>query len=293
MAIRPPTLKTLYLLVTCCMEESRREILDQVIDRLLQNHQIDSILPYMVAIDNGSTDDTVEVLKHRLGVKVYSTPDNLGYWSAINWVFNNVDLEPYRFIHIIESDHYYYADDLWTPLNSAENCLLEMDDIGGIRLQEYDIDRSDLYNKSLGRGDGRKYAWVSHRNAVTGEPVVPRDFEPTEYENIWVSNFLTVLHGMNRLNTMREVFAELAELDGFSELDFQRKYHERYPRIGVLNGGIFHAKLGFTPHNPRALSGSWSKDVSSIGYRTTRQDTILQYPEGSVVDAWKTPAEEK
>ena len=277
------TKKTKYLLVTCCKEPSRREILDRVIEQLLTRKCVHGLLMNLTVIDNGSTDDTVEMLKGALNVPVYRCSENLGYWSAIKWYFDNIDTGDAEFIHIIESDHFYYGD--MRRLGEAENFLLTHDDVGAVRLQEYSVKDQHLYNKGLGRGDGRKYAWVTHKNGVTGEAVTLTE---SAHEGIYVTNFLSQLHAMNRLDALKETFNALGVGKKFSEFDWQRLYHGHYQKVAILDGGIFHAKLGFTPHNPRALSGSWSKDVSSVGYRTTRQDTILQYPEGTVVDAWQT-----
>ena len=277
-----PTNKTLFLLISCCVEESRFEILEKVVMQLLS--QVDGYGDYglpIVAFDNGSTHPgTVDFLKGMLSVPTYAARTNLGYWSAIRWALDNVDTSGYEYIHIIESDHYYY--DL-PSIALAENFLDEHPEVGAVRLQEYSVAQQHLYNKSRQHKDGKKYAWVTHTNTATGKPV---ELHETEHDRIYTSNFLTVLHGLNRLDTMREVFDELGFDERFSEPDFQRLYHQRHPIIALLDGGIFHAKLGFTPMNPKALSGSWSHDVSRLGYRTTRQDTILRYGDGEIADAY-------
>lgn len=283
-----PTEKTFYLLVSCCVEESRYEILRQVVAQLLdQMYDHNEGVPLMV-FDNGSTHPgTLDLLKETLSVPTLAASENRGYWSAIRWILDNADLSGYEYIHIIESDHLYYD---FKRIAEAERFLDAHPEVGSVRLQEYSVKNQHWYNKSLQHSEGRRYAWVSHVNSATGEQV---KVHPTEQEGIYTSNFLTVLHGLNRISTMKEVFDELGFDKKFSEPDFQRLYHQRYPVIALLDGGIFHAKLGFTPHNPRALSGSWSHDVSRLGYRTTRQDTILRYLDGEVRDAYDLEGDEQ
>lgn len=278
------TAKTLYLVVNCCMEESRYEIMQQVIQSL-KNEQTKKGLDIekdMVVFDNGSTHpDGVNLLRH-FHCPVYAASENLGYWSAIKWVLDNLptikpDHEKYEYIYIIESDHFHFA------LEKIENCeraLEKYPQLGSVRAQEYSVAESHLYNKTLRHPKGRPYAWVTHVNSATGESVkvTPLDNDLEVYE----SNFLTCLHSVNRLSSLKAVFAKLANEDKFSEHDFQRMYMELHPITGQLDGGVFHARLGFTPENPRSLSGSWSHDVSQYGYKETRRDRILQYPDGSV-----------
>ena len=273
-----PTDRTFYLLVSCCVEESRFDILQKVINQLSKQLKgIDRGMPITV-FDNGSTHPgTRECLTETLPLQTYAAQTNKGYWSAIKWVLDNVDLTGYDFIHIIESDHLYYD---FQRIGEAEAFLKTHPDVGSIRLQEYSVAEQHLYNKTLARADGRRYAWVSHVNSATGKAV---ELQETDTSQIYSSNFLTQLHSLNRLQPIIEVFNDLSKLERFSEPDFQRMYHELYPTVAILDGGIFHAKLGFTLDNPKALSGSWSHDVSRLGYKTTRQDTILSYSDSEVI----------
>jgi hypothetical protein len=275
--MRQPAQKTLHLLVTCCKEPVRFEILEKVIEQLKIVEGHEGVLPHMIAFDNGSTVPGTIELVQTLGIPVYASTENLGYWSAIRWVLDHVDLTGYEFIHIIESDIFYYCD--MGKIGDAERYMLAHPDTSCVRLQEYSVAEGHLYNKTLGRTDGRKYAWVSHRNTVTGQKVVLTE---TGYPEIYDSNFLAHLPALNRLSVLTSAFGQLGFDKRFSELDFQRHCHDQLQRVGVLDGGIFHGKLGSTVLDPRIICGSYTRDVSQYGYRTTRQDTILRYPEGTV-----------
>ena len=257
------------------MEESRFEIMQQVIASI-KKEQFDksfNIENDLIVFDNGSKyPGAIELLTNSFK-NVYAADQNLGYWSALSWILDNANKiknKEYKYVYIIESDHLHFALE---KVEICENALEKFNHLGSIRTQEYSVAEQHLYNKSLQRSDGRRYAWVSHVNAATNEKVVLEKLTDDIYE----SNFLTCLHSVNRLDCIKDTFNALKSLNKFSELDFQKMYHAKYPKIGQLDGGIFHARLGFTIENPKSLSGSWSTNVSQFGYHTTRQDVIRHY----------------
>lgn len=275
----PLTKRVLYIVVSCCMEESRLEILEKVIDSLkLEQERIKrSIECDMIAFDNGSKlEDSITQLK-RLNCPLYVAKQNNGYWSALYWMLNHaVDYDRYDYVYIIESDHVHFALD---KIELCERALNEIPSFGSVRTQEYSIENRHLYDKTTQHKDGKKYAWVSHFNPIAKQSV---SLSQTHIPDIWESNFLTCLHSMNRLHEIRHVFNALATLENFSERDFQSLYYHSYPEIGQLDGGVFNALLGFTPYNPKSLSGSWSDNVQQFGYRETRNDRIVLYDDGDV-----------
>ena len=261
------------------MEQSRLNILEKVIDSLkIEQSRVGmSIEQDMIAFDNGSTlPGSIEQLQ-RLNCPLYVSKQNRGYWSALYWILENVvDYEKYDYIYVIESDHVHFALD---KIQLCETALNTFGDIGSVRTQEYSVKNQHLYNKTKQHQNGVKHAWVAHVNSVTKEPV--KLFE-TKIIDIWRSNFLTCLHSVNRLKTLRSVFEQLVIMNRFSEKDFQAYYHSRFPTIGQLDGGVFNASLGFTPANPGSLSGSWSSNVQQFGYKETRNDSIVLYNKDDV-----------
>jgi hypothetical protein len=259
------------------MERSRHDISVKVVENL-KNEQLKknfNIERDLIVFDNGSTVDGSIDLLTRNFANVYRSPTNNGYWSAIDHVLNNfekmiVDHERFKYIHVMESDLIYYALE---KFDSCETALENNPDIGSIRLQEYDVNQQHLYNKTLQHPLGRRYAWEAHINHVTQEKIRIQRLEGEIYD----TNFLTKLCSLNQLDTMCEIFQELSNLDQFTENDFQRMYHSWYPRIGLLDGGLYHGKLGHYETNPGIVTGSWSTNLAGIGYKPTRIDRIVKY----------------
>lgn len=271
------TKKTLYLMVACCVEQTRYDVLEQVIDSIKHQEDVKSfnIEDDLIVFDNGSTvTKTLEQL-HRFK-NVHRADENKGYWSALAWLLDNYDsilddASRYEYVYVIESDHFHYAIE---RLENCENALDVDQTLGSVRTQEYSVERSHLYNKAfIDRPEARRYACVRHENCITKKKVMLTQsmFDPL----IWHSNFITCLHSMNRLETIKQVFNELKSYKKFSEYDFQVLYHKHYPVVGVLDGGVFHAKLGYSPDNKIVVSGSWN--VSTKEYIRTTHDSIREY----------------
>lgn len=277
--------KTLYLFVNCCVEKSRFDVAKQVIDTLnAEQARIDmSIVDDLIVFDNGSTyEGSIEMLRDGFkGAKIFRSRTNEGYWSAIDWVLQNYknivpEIHKYSFVHVIESDHTYFALD---RLRVAETTLMRNFKIGSVRLQEYSVKDKPLYDKTLNLSNGRRYAWVSHVNHVTGASIELVKLYNDDGIGVWSTNFLTCLHSLNRIGCLSTVFNALREKDTFTEHEFQKLYLEETNRreTGLIDGGVFHAKLGFTLDSPDVLSGSWSHDQEAKGYMTTRVDKIRPY----------------
>jgi len=262
-----------FLLVTCCLEQSRAEILAQVLKNL--GEQAPELYEKLTVFDNASTITGVEDVLRDCYLNVYRANKNVGYWTAIDWWLDHLAGDPPTYTYIIESDMIHYNfNKLWT-------CAAFLDDhpdVGSVRLHQYDVANRHLFNKDAPRPDSKRNLWQSHRNKVTGEPVVLEKAEG----DIWTSNFLTQLPALNRYETMRGVFkvlnhARLAKTSVdhvFSEFDFQRLYWQDYQKTAILDGGIFHCDLN--PYDKRSLTGSWSspEELRRIGYQTTRMASI-------------------
>jgi hypothetical protein len=278
------TKSTIYLFVNCCVERSRFRVVKQVIEQL-KKQQLEnrvSIESDLIVFDNGSTVQGVSELLVDNFATVYKSSKNLGYWSAINWFLTILSKKQHdiKYIHIIESDHFYY--DLM-KIRECEQALDQNVDLGAVRMLEYNVEDANLYDKTLGLSNGRSYAWCSHVNSATGEPV---KFDRIGETNVHRSNFLTCLHSLNRLDVMTSVFAELAKCKEFKEKNFQHLYHAKYPTIGQHNGGVFHGKLGFYMTEDAPIAGSWLEPeiASEAGYFTTREDAIREYVVGDIVN---------
>lgn len=259
-------MKVACLLVTCCLEPSRAEILSKVIGNL--QDQAPELQPTLTVFDNASTEvGTIDVLADCFH-NVYQADHNVGYWTAIDWWLSHLADDPPPYTYIIESDMIHYAfDKLWT----CADYLDSNPDVGSVRLHEYSVADKHLYDKDRPRRDSRRNLWQSHTNKVTGKPV-RLDHSSGD---VWSTTFLTQLPALNRYQTMRDVFAELRAMQRFTELDFQRLYWQRFPRTGILDGGIFNCDLN--PYGAKAVTGSWTSEaeLKRVGYQATRTAAIV------------------
>lgn len=254
-----------FLLVTCCLEQSRAEILGQVLKNL--GEQAPELRETLTVFDNASSiPGTVDVLRDCY-TNVYQSDKNVGYWSAIDWWLTHLADDPPTYTYIIESDMIHYGfNKLW----GCAQYLSDNPDVGSCRLHHYSIADRHLFDKDKPRPDSKRNLWQSHTNRVTGKPII---FSQSQGD-IWTSSFLTQLPALNRYVTMAEVFKELEQAPRFSELDFQARYWQRFQRTAILDGGIFNCDLN--PYGVRAVTGSWSspEELRQIGYQPTRMATI-------------------
>lgn len=255
-----------FLLVTCCLEQSRAEILAEVLKNL--GEQAPELHEKLDVFDNASTvPGTIDLLQDCYA-HVYQADRNVGYWSAIDWWLDHLSDDPPEFTYIIESDMIHYA------FNKVWQCagyLQRNPDVGSVRLHEYSVENRHLYNKDRPHPDSRKGLWQTHTNRITGHKVKIDHSE----DDIWSTTFLTQLPALNRYAAMREVFTELRQRQAFSELDFQQLYWQRFHRTAILDGGIFHCNLN--QYGVKAVTGSWTSEgeLKKLGYQTTRHAAIL------------------
>ena len=261
-----------FLLVTCSMEQSRFEILKKVVDNLKK--EAPEILEKICVFDNASKIiETQKLLKDNFS-NVYISNKNVGYWSAINWWLKNIQTKKYTYI--IESDMMHYN---FSKLYNCEKYLDMFDDIGSVRLHEYDVNLKHLYNKDKPVRDSRKNIWQSHTNKKTNKPIEFIDSISIYDSVLWKTTFLTQLVSLNRSSTIKNCFESLSKLDKFSELDFQKLYWDHYNYTGILDKGIFN--VDDACWGTSNITGSWtSKDVlEKIGYQETRNSKIVNLNE--------------
>lgn len=263
-------MKTSFLLVTCCLDQSRKDILDCVVENL--RVQAPEILDTITVFDNASKmPGTTELLTSTFK-NVYQSDRNVGYWSAIDWWLEHLRLQfltdkPVPYTYIIESDIMHYAfQKIW----KCESYLDTHPHVGSVRLLEYSIADAHLYNKDKPLPNSRRNLWQVHTNRVTGELVLLG--EPID--EIAETTFLTQLGALNRYEGIRNAFSELVKMKNFSELDFQALYWSQYQKTAVLDGGIMNCDLN--PYGTKAVTGSWTpeQELLKLGYFPTRKATI-------------------
>lgn len=265
-------MKTAFLLVTCCLEPLRTEVLSQVIDNL--NEQAPELKSMLTVFDNASTDPRAQELLTKNFDQIYVADRNVGYWSAINWWLSSYNKGNVPdFVYVIESDMLHYA---WNKFPDCVALLANHPELGGVRLHEYSVENYALYNKDKPRQDSKFTNWQSHTNKVTNEKVRHQPLATIGNSTFYTTNFLTQLPALNRFEPMLQAFQNLRERNQFSELDFQKLYHEHYPTMALLDGGLYDGgKFAWDPKFKPMVS-SWMSDseFQKTGYQPTRYATI-------------------
>jgi len=253
-----------FLLVTCCLEKTRSDLLKKVVDNLLS--EFPEAVSRVCVFDNASTQDVSCLTKFS---NYYKCETNVGYWSAIDWWLRS-GLADKRYSYIIESDLIHHD---FFMLNNCSDLLDHRDDIGAVRVHEYSVENKHLYDKDNPVKGSKKNAWRSHTNKVTNEKVTLTQIKDKLFE----SNFLTHLPALNRTSCLLDCFDKLKNKD-FCELDFQKLYHDHYQKIAVLDGGIFVDNAGF---ESGLITGSWTSQstLDKIGYKNTRFTRLVDTSE--------------
>jgi len=264
-----------FLLVSCCLEPTRTQILSQVVSSICE--QAPELKDQITVFDNASTDlSSVELLKNNFK-NVYRSNVNVGYWSAIDWWLSTLKYQAVtpEYTYIIESDMIHYDfNKIW----SCAAYLAKHPDVGSVRLHEYSFENRELYNKDNPLPNSKRALWQSHTNKVTNEKVKFSE----GINGIYETNFLTQLPALNRYVKLLDVFDKLKAMPDFSEFDFQRLYHDYYKKTAILDGGIFHCNLN--SFDTKVITGSWSSktELIQLGYQRTRHATIIPYDQYNV-----------
>jgi hypothetical protein len=267
-SLRGAVTEPAILLVTCCLELSRYEILKQVMANVREKcppewaHQV-------TVFDNASTYVGGGELLSTFS-NVYRSDRNVGYWTAIDWWLEQLEAShnPPLYTYIIESDMIHYAAH---RVADGVKFLNNNPHLGAVRLHEYSIENFRFYNKDAPIPGSRKNLWQSHTNKVTGEGIKHQQVDGP----FWKTNFLTQLPALNRYQPMKRVFDGLHECQKFTELDFQRLYHASFPEIAIADGGAFNCDLN--PYGSGKVTGSWTDpgELKRLGYQSTRFASIV------------------
>jgi len=261
-----------FLLVTCSKEQTRADILQQVVSNL-QVQTINFDRRAFTVFDNASTiPGTLELLCSSFPI-IYVAERNVGYWTAIDWWLTSMESDPPDYVYIIESDLIHHDFD------RINDCAIFLDDhptLGGVRLHEYVVAEKHLYDKDKPLLNSKRHAWRSHTNIVTGERVsIVHDTS-----DFYITTFPAHLPALNRYTMMHHAFKKLCEMPSFSEHDFQRTCHDIHQRNALLDGGLAK-ELAF---NGSTMMGSFLPEATlkQMGYVTTRQSRIIPSSEYTI-----------
>lgn len=259
-----------FLLVTCCLEPSRAKILNVVVDNI--KTLAPELMSKICVFDNASTEPGVVELLAKNFINVYQSSRNVGYWSAINWWLSTLKSDK-KYTYIIESDM-VHSDFL--ALNDCKTLLETHSDVGSVRTHEFSFEKRHIYNKDVPVKGSKRNIWQSFTNHSTGKKINFSDPLKIDDSTFYVTNFLTQLPSLNRLEVVSEVFKNLLSMPSFSERDFQGQYYQRYQKTAIIDGGLFNCDFGGYENKDAAITGSWSSDddLKRIGYQPTRFASI-------------------
>lgn len=266
---------TLFVMVTCSLDETRAAVLEKVVANVVQKciPVRPSMLDNLLVVDNASTVPGTRELLASCFRHVYAVDRNVGYWTAVDWALREgpalLGRGDYRYVYVIESDMVHYD---FHRLPDAESFLTLNPDIGAVRCQEFSISERALYDKNKPLPQSRRWAWQSHTHRFTGRPI---SHWPSTSPGVYETDFLTQLPALNRLSIIKAAFKELSCHDSFDETDLQRFCFEHHTVNALLDGGIYHARLGTDVDGP-CVTGSWSPQsvLQATGYRATRTGWI-------------------
>ncbi|OIN85850.1 MAG: hypothetical protein AUJ12_07900 [Alphaproteobacteria bacterium CG1_02_46_17] len=265
--------QTLVCLVTCSMDESRRDLAVRVVQNLADKIPDAGLSNDFILFDNASAfKDHIQYVPQ--GTKIIQSAENIGYWTAIKWVLENAPQvmgRSYKYIYMVESDLYH------TDLKALAECEKFLDacpDASCVRTQEFSVRWRWRFDKGLQflpfhvtRSEIRLL------NLVTNEKAW---FKKTSLPHIYKSNLHAKLPALNRVEALKAVFTKLEQQGDFSEGDFFAEMVKIYPHIGVYDGGLFYS-IYSRENMKTVVSGSYSGDdqLKKIGYQTTRYSCIV------------------
>ena len=266
---------TLILLVTCSRDESRRDLAIRVTRNLAELAPRAGLADSFVVFDNASTfDDHLALVPP--GAMICRSEQNIGYWSAIQWVLASRDRlfgRRFRYLYIVESDLVHW--DL-APLGLCERFLDAEPRASCVRTQEFSVRWRWRFDKRLQRLPFHVLrSQISLRNAVTDEKAWFRPAPGTP--GLYLSNLHAKLPALNRLDSLDRVFAELGEMASFSEADFFGTMLKHHPYCGVYDGGLFYSAVSWADRHRSVLASYTDEgELARLGYQPTRTARIAR-----------------
>lgn len=278
MSLQTPIMEideVLLLLVISSQEIERANLARQTLEnlkKLLGEISID-----LLVFDNGSKIKNYKKSFPK-NAKLVESPNNLGYWSAIYWVLNQKSIIK-RYIYIIESDLIHLS---LQELKEIKRFLDENPEINCVRTQEFSVRLKWKFNKKL------KFlpfhntrSEISLRNIATGRKA--RFKRVDGFKGIYKSNLHPKLPAFHRWESLRIQFEKLREMKNFSEADYFKIATKESSYIGIHDPGLYYS-LSTRENASKIPAASYLEKSDSDGnYKSTREGTILLYPEEDIV----------
>lgn len=278
----------LFVVVSCTKDRSRLNALKKLIRSLNRENKKIDLSGNFIFFDNAS-DDLSPLKDVSFKTHFALSSENIGYWSALNWIILNAEEilgRKFSFIHPIESDLVLYNLE---SLAEAREFLLKNPDKTSVRTQEFSIKHKNRYIKNARSLWPVRRSRVAGFNGVTNEVV---SFVKVDgFRRIYKCDWHSKVPALHNFQHFKEVFLELSKKNHVSEHEFMIKMHEISPEVGILDKGIFYTTMNVTlnwPWQKKWVTGSWadSEKLKEIGYMPTRNSVISSvFPKIQVTDS--------
>lgn len=273
------TKNTLYILITCSLDESRHDCLEKCISSINRFFPKENISNDFFVFDNASTVKKTNSLIKNTFSHVYRSEKNIGLWSAVNWVLENYEEKMkrrYSNVFLVESDLVFYNFESFVKIEN----IFEQEkfkNIGSCRTKEFSVKDKHLFDKYLKTKDSVFRSLCTQRNLITNKPIY---YNETNVEGIYVTNFNSVICSMSRIQFIKEIFKKLESKDDFTELEYFKEAQMISNETFLLDGGChFEASMDVSNASNifKNITGSHSKkeDLEKIGYHGTRRNNKI------------------
>lgn len=274
-------------MVTCSRDEQRAVLERKSINSLVSSLSYLGKEVSIVFFDNDSHFDNG--LKNLLGLDlrlhVFKASMNLGYWSALSWIIDNIQRslnDSFSHIHFFESD---LLIEPYFPVSQLASFMDYYPQVSMIRTQEFRVKQTWRYDKRFAILPSpilKRRSAVSMRNLVSGEKA--RFIQVEDFDRLYLSNLHAKVPGFHNFKKVTKVFYDLKSMRTFTETDFFKSYYSLGDTIGVLDRGFWYPMNDWKTNKETAASWGDKNYLQSIGYQPTRNSRIEEYKKGSVTN---------
>tara|TARA_Y100000310_G_C20618696_1_gene782064 strand:+ start:285 stop:1052 length:768 start_codon:yes stop_codon:yes gene_type:complete len=193
---------------------------------------------YIFAIDNGSSDDVIELLNSCPYLDdVYQSRNNLFDVLAVNMLKAKAEQLNAEYVMHVEDDFFFYDDNFLDP------CIEFFDNnkqCGYIRILTYDFNNKHLYNKIAGHPDRDIANCQRHYNSISKDILVWSEKQKIGKFDFYKTNW----HWYNFANICKtSIFKKIVPKGDIYPLQalegqMMKNYHDLNLKTGVMDIGV-------------------------------------------------------